>query len=252
MNPKMPVYYICNMKKSAHILVYVIASILASVVVYLFYHIIPIAVVGGFIIGIFLEKLYADSTIKKRQKQLRLQFRDFLESMAVAARAGNVEVKAIKSAAQDLRLSYSEQSDIVREIDNIIVQYEGGGIAIKDLFQDFADRSHLPDVQSFATIYSVIEGKSDRFGDIVVQTHEIIGQKIEVEQEIETGITSAKSETYMMLVMPIVIVVAMSAMGGGLMDALFTTMVGHLVATVAIILFVLSFVMAIKFTDINV
>lgn len=252
MNPKMPVYYICNMKKSMHILVYVIASILASIVVYLFYHIIPISVIGGFIIGFFLEKLYADSTIKKRQKQLRLQFRDFLESMAVAARAGNVEVKAIKSAAQDLRLSYSEQSDIVREIDNIIVQYEGGGIAIKDLFQDFADRSNLPDIQSFATIYSVIEGKSDRFGDIVVQTHEIIGEKIEVEQEIETGITSAKSETYTMLVMPIVIVVAMSGMGGGLMDALFTTMIGHLVATVALVLFVISFVVSIKLTDITV
>lgn len=252
MNPKMPVYYVCNMKKSMHIFVYVVASILASVVVYLFYHIIPISVIGGFIIGIFLEKLYADSTIRKRQKQLRLQFRDFLESMAVAARAGNVEVKAIKSAAKDLRLSYSEQSDIVREIDNIIVQYEGGGIAIKDLFQDFADRSNLPDIQSFATIYGVIEGKSDRFGDIVVQTHEIIGEKIEVEQEIETGITSAKSETYTMLVMPIVIVVAMSGMGGGLMDALFTTMIGHLVATVALVLFVISFVVSIKLTDISV
>lgn len=252
MNPKMPVYYVCNMKKSMHILVYVVASILASVVVYLFYHIIPISVIGGFIIGIILEKLYADSTIKKRQKNLRLQFRDFLESMAVAARAGNVEVKAIKSAAQDLRLSYSEQSDIVREIDNIIVQYEGGGIAIKDLFQDFADRSNLPDIQSFATIYGVIEGKSDRFGDIVIQTHEIIGEKIEVEQEIETGITSAKSETYMMLVMPIVIVIMMSCMGGGLLDALFTTVVGRLTATIALVLFVISFIMAMKFTDIEV
>lgn len=252
MNTKMPVYYICNMKKGMRILVYALASFLAGIVVYLFYHLVSIAVIGGCIIGVFLEKLYVDSTIKKRQKQLRLQFRDFLSSMAVAARAGNVEVKAIKSVAQDLRLAYSEQSDIVREIDNIIVQYEGGGIAMKDLFQDFAARSNLPDIQNFATIYSVIEGKSDRYGDIVVQTHEIIGEKIEVEQEIETGITSAKSETYTMLVMPVVIVIAMSCMGSGLMDALFTTLIGHLVATVALILFLISFVLSIKLTDITV
>ena len=252
MNSKMPVYYICNMKKSEHVIVYLLASIIASVVVYLFYHIVPISVVGGFAIGIYLEKMYADSTISKRQKILRLQFRDFLESMAVASRAGNVEVKAIKSAAKDLRLSYAENSDIVREIDNIIVQYEGGGIAIKDLFQDFADRSQIADIQSFATIYGVIEGKSDRFGDIVVQTHEIIGEKVEIEQEIETGITSAKSETSMMLIMPIVIVIAMSAMGGGFLDALFTTMIGHVAATIALVLFVISFVMATKFSDINV
>ena len=186
MNSKMPVYYICNMKKGEHLLVYIVASILASIVIYLFYHIVLLSIVLGFLVGIYLEKMYADSTISKRKKVLRLQFRDFLESMAVAARAGNVEVKAIKSAAKDLRLSYAETADIVKEVDNIIVQYEGGGIAIKDLFQDFADRSQLTDIQNFATIYGVIEGKSDRFGDIVVQTYEIIGEKVEIEQEIET------------------------------------------------------------------
>lgn len=252
MHTNMPVYYICNMKKGQHVAVYLIASILASAVAFVFYHILPAAIIVGFIVGVFLEKIYSQSAIKKRQKNLRLQFRDFLEAMAVAARAGNVEVQAIKYAAKDLRMSYTEQADIVREIDHIIMQYEGGGIAIKDLFQDFADRSRLADVQNFATIYGVIEGKSDRFGDIVVQTHEIIGEKIEVEQEIETGITSAKSETYMMLVMPIVVVGMMSVVGGGLLDAAFTTAIGHLAATAALILFVISFIMAVKFTDIEV
>lgn len=251
-NEKMPVYYICNMSKNQHVLAYVLGSIAAGIVVYLFYHIVPISIVVGLIIGIFLEGMYADSTVKKRQKKLRLQFRDFLESMAVAARAGNVELQAIKSAAKDLRLSYAEDSDIVREIDNIIVQYEGGGIAIKDLFQDFADRSNLTDIQSFASIYAVIEGKSDRFGDIVVQTHDIIGEKVEVEQEIETQIGSAKSETYTMLVLPIVMVILLSAMGGDMMGALFTTFSGHVAATVALALFVISFIMAMKFTDVDV
>jgi tight adherence protein B len=206
----------------------------------------------GFAAGVYLEKMYADSTVHRRKKALRLQFRDFLESMAVASRAGNVEVRAIKSAAKDLRLAYAEQSDIIREIDNIIIQYEGGGIAIRDLFQDLADRSRLVDIQNFATIYGVIEGKSDRFGDIVVQTHEIIGEKVEVEQEIETQITSAKSETYMMLAMPIVVVVMLGTIGGGLLDGLFTTVIGHIAATIALILFAVSFVMAVKFTDIEV
>lgn len=252
MDTKMPVYYVCNMKKGQHLAAYLICSILATIVVYLFYHIVIISIVLGVILGYFLEKMYAESTVQKRQKALRLQFRDFLESMAVASRAGNVEIKALQSAAKDLRLSYTEKSDIVREIDNIIVQYEGGGIAIKDLFQNFADRSQLDDIQNFATIYGVIEGKSDRFGDIVVQTHEIIGEKVEIEQEIQTQISSAKSETYMMLVMPIVVVVMLSAIGGGLMDSLFTTFTGHLAATVALVLFIISFVMAVKFTDIEV
>lgn len=252
MENKMPIYYKCNMKKYEHVIVYVICSIIVSIIAYLFYHLVLISVIIGFVVGFFVEKLYAQSTITKRQKILRLQFRDFLESMSVATRAGNVEVKAVESALEDLKLSYNENADIVIEVKNIIKGYKDGGIDLKVLFQDLADRSDLEDIRSFATIYSVIEGKSNRFGDILTQTQEIIGDKIEIEQEILTTITAAKSETNMMLVMPIVIVVAMSAMGGGLMDSLFTTTAGHLAATVALLIFGVSYFIAVKVSDINV
>lgn len=252
MNPNMPVYYKCNMKKYEHILVYIVCGILMSVVAWLFYHIIWLSAIVGFAAAVYLEKLYAQSTVKKRQKDLRLQFKDFLESMSVAVRAGNVEVQAVKSALKDLKISYSGRADIVKEVENIIQQYEKGGIELKVLFEDFANRSGLDDIHSFAAIYSVIEGRSDRFGDILVQTQEIIGDKIEIEQEIMTTISSAKSETTTMLIMPVIIVVAMSAMGSGLLDALFTTRVGHVAATVALVIFAVSYVIAVKASDIKV
>ncbi|MBD5552397.1 MAG: hypothetical protein HDQ96_14705 [Lachnospiraceae bacterium] len=252
MNPNMPVYCKCNMKKVEHILAYIVSSTLIAVIAYLFYHMILLSVVIGLAGGIYLEKMYAETTIKKRQKELRLQFRDFMESMSVAVRAGNVEAQAVKSALKDLKISYNGKADIVKEVENIILQYEKGGIELKTLFEDFAMRSGLEDIHSFATIYSVIEGKSDRFGDILVQTQEIIGDKIEIEQEIQTTITSAKSETNMMLVMPIVIVVAMSFMGGDLLEALFTTTAGHLAATISLIIFGVSYVLASKASDIEI
>lgn len=55
-----------------------------------------------------------------------------------------------------------------------------------------------------------------------------------------------------MLIMPIVIVVAMSSMGGGLLESLFTTMVGHFCATVALIIFGISYVLAVKSSRIEV
>ena len=83
-------------------------------------------------------------------------------------------------------------------------------------------------------------------------TEEVIRDKVEIEQEIETTITSAKSETMVMLIMPIVIVVAMSSMGGGLLESLFTTLVGHICATVALIIFGISYVLAVKSSKIEV
>ena len=252
MNPNMPVYYRCNMSKGQHILAYIIASLLMTVIAWLFYHILSISLIVGFLVGIYLEKMYAASTVRKRQKELRMQFRDFMESMSVAARAGNVEVHALKSALKDLMLSYSENSDIVVEVRNILQQYEMGGIEIKELFNDFAKRSRVEDIKNFATIYGVIEGKSDRFGDILVETASIIRDKLEIEQEIETTITSAKSESNAMLIMPIIIVVALGSMGGELMGALFTTWPGHIAATIAIACFIISFVISQKVTDIKV
>lgn len=253
MNDKLPIYYKCNMTKANHIIFYLIFGVGLSVLCFLFYHVVWISILMGFIAAFPLEKIYAKSTIKKRQLALRLQFKDFLSSMSVAARAGNVEIKAIKSALNDLKLTYTDKADIVVEVENIVLQYEKGGIELKDLFEDFANRSDLEDIRSFATIFRVIDGKNDKFGDVVVQTEEIISEKIEIEQEIETTITSAKTEAITMLFMPVLIVVMMSFMGGGLMDKLFTTWFpGHLVATVALIIFGISFVLMIKSTDVKV
>ena len=251
MKDKLPIYYKCNMTKGQHLLAYVIFAVLLSAMCYIFYHEVILSIIVGCIMALPVERMYAKSTISKRQKSLRLQFKDFLSSMSVAARAGNVEIKAIKSALDDLKLTYADDSDIVREIEYIVLQYEKGGVELKVLFEDFAERSDIVDIKNFATIFRAIDGKNDRFGDVVVQTEEIISEKIEIEMEIETVITSAKTEATTMLFMPIVIVLVMTFLGGELMENLFST-TGHIVASIALIIFVISFILTTKTTDIKV
>ena len=55
-----------------------------------------------------------------------------------------------------------------------------------------------------------------------------------------------------MLIMPIIIVIAMSCMGSGLLDSLFTTAAGHFSATVALIIFAISYILAVKSSEIEV
>ena len=56
----------------------------------------------------------------------------------------------------------------------------------------------------------------------------------------------------MMLIMPLVIVIAMSAMGSGFMDSLFTTTSGRIAATIGVISMIVSYVLAMKATNIDV
>lgn len=50
-----------------------------------------------------------------------------------------------------------------------------------------------------ASIYATIEGKSSRADEIVRETQQIIADKMEIEMEIDTLMTAAKSEVNIML-----------------------------------------------------
>ena len=247
-------YYECNMSKIEHILAYLVFAVAIAIILYIYYHILIISVIGGLIIAVWQEKNYAKSVTKKRQNKLRLQFNEFLEIIAISISGGSGRSmeNAIKDSLRELYMMFGERADIVREIGLIVSDYEHAGIPMKTGFQELGERSEIEDIVSFAAIYATIEGKTSDFGYIISQTHEIIRDKVEITMEIETSITSAKSEAYMMLVLPLVIVVAMTSMGGGLMDSLFTTFTGRLAATFGVICTFASYVIATKATEIEV
>lgn len=49
-------YYECNMTKGQHMLAYLFFSVMIGVVLFIYYRFIPVAVIGGFIIGIWQEE----------------------------------------------------------------------------------------------------------------------------------------------------------------------------------------------------
>lgn len=247
-------YYECNMSKGEHLLAYLIFSVLIAIILYVYYHALAIALIGGLLIAIPQEKNYSKSVVKRRQNKLRLQFNEFLEiiSISISGGSGRSMENAVKDSLIELRMMFNEKSDIVREIGLIVSDYEHAGIPMKNGFYELGIRSEIDDIVSFATVYATIEGKTSDFGYIISQTHEIIRDKVEIKMEIETVISGAKSEAYMMLVLPLVIVAAMSAMGGGLMDSLFTTLTGRLSATFGVVCTFASYIIATKATEIEV
>lgn len=247
-------YYECNMSKIEHLLAYLVFALAIAVILYIYYHALIVSIIGGLVIAVWQEKNYTKSVIKKRQNKLRLQFKEFLEIIAISISGGSGRSmeNGIKDSLRELQMMFGDKADIVREIGLIVSDYEHAGIPMKNGFQELGMRSEIDDIISFATIYATIEGKTSDFGYIISQTHEIIRDKVEITMEIETSITSAKSEAYMMLVLPLVIVVAMTSMGGGLMDSLFTTITGRLAATFGVICTFASYVIATKATEIEV
>lgn len=245
-------YNKCPMKFHEHIVMYVIFTVLGTAVLYVFYHSVFISLIAALVIAAFLESGYANGRIKARRKKLRVQFCDMLESMAVASRAGNTELHALEAALKDLKRTYSDDTDIIVEITDILNKYRNG-IQLRVLFRDFGERSGVDDILSFAQIFEVIEGKSNKFSDIIRQTQQVISDKIEIEQEIETVLTAPKQETTMMIIMPVLLMLLFSSDGeNGMMGMLFTTFGGRVLTTVCVIVFIVAYFLSQKLTDIKI
>jgi len=220
-------------------------------VLFIFYKIIILAVIGGAIVGVVSVFVSSHSAVSKRKTKLRVQFFDLLEAMSVAMRAGNPLLKSLQSAREDLVLIYPEDSDILIELDVIIGRFNNA-VPLSEAFSDLAVRSGLEDIKSFATIYATIEGKSGRADEIVRETQQIIADKMEIEMEIDTLMTAAKSEVNIMLFMPLVILGVIGYAGAGFMDSIYTTGAGRVVSTAGLIVFVISFIMARKFCNVKI
>ena len=234
-----------------HILAFLVGFAAGFLVLFIFYKIILLSILGGAVTGVVNIFAAEQRTLQKRIRHLRTQFFDLLEAMSVAMRAGNPVLKALESARNDLLLIHGEGSDIITELDIILSRFHNA-IPLSQSFADLARRSGLEDIQSFASVYATIEGKSSRADEIIRETQTVIVDKMEIEMEIDTLMAAAKNEVNIMLFMPLVILLVIGYAGAGFMDAIYTEPVGRLVATGGLIVFLISYCLARKFSSVKI
>ena len=245
-----PDYKRCTSVVMDHALAFLIGFAAGFLVLFIFYKIALLSIVGGALIGTVNIFRTSQKVLNKRIIKLRVQFFDMLEAMSVAMRAGNPILKSLQSAREDLMLMYPEDSDIITELDIIIGRFNNA-VPLSEAFSDLAIRSGLEDIVSFASIYATIEGKSGRADEIIRETQQIIADKMEIEMEIDTLMTAAKTEVNIMLLMPLIILGVIGYAGSGFMDAIYTTGVGRLVSTGGLIVFIISYILARKFSNVK-
>ncbi len=233
-----------------HIIAFFIGFVGGFGISFVYYANIIISIIGGIIVGIIYIPIYKKNIVKKRKGKLRVQFYELLESLSVSMRAGNQIFKALESARKDLALIYSEESDIIVEIDLILARFKNS-VTISDSFTDLAKRSELEDIENFASSYSTIAGKSSRENEIVKDIQQIISDKMEMEMEMETLMTSSKNQLYIMFVMPPLLLLYMNYGTGGFLDAIYTTIPGRVVATIGLIIYLGAFFFGNKLLDVE-
>ena len=240
-------YHVYKMKVADRV-VAAAAGVVAGIAVgYVFFNSIPAAIVIGVILALVLQMPYREILKKKRSKDLLLQFRDLLEAISASYSSGQTTIQAFADAESEMTTMYGENSDITREV-NIINTGLANGYRIEDLLINFAERSGLDDVESFANVFEVCNRKGGDLKKIVSDTRGVICDKIGIELEIETMVASAKNELNIMMVFPFVIMLCMRGLGDNMTDNSLTNLI---VKCVALVIFIAAYLLGRKMTDIK-
>ena len=204
----------------------------------------------GMIAGIMFLPIRTEQIIKKRRNELRIQFRELLESVSTSIGSGNNVMNAFSSAYKDLSVIYDEDAFIINEV-KLILDGFANNIAIEYTLRDFAFRSGILDIQNFADVFETCYGAGGDIKDVVKSTYDIISEKMEIEMDIATTITSSKTELTTMTFMPIVLI-GLIKLSNPESAANYTTPTGIISTTVAAIMFVAAYFVGRKVMDIKV
>lgn len=208
-----------------------------------------VSIIAGLLIGKYVIPLYKKHLIKKRKKLMLTQFRDILDALSNSFAAGRNTPDAFADAYKDLSAMYGADTPMVKELE-ILIDGLHNNYVVEELLRDMADRCDLDDISSFAETFAVCNRLGGNLKKIVTDSKDIISDKIEVEMEIQTTVTAAKNEINIMAVMPFIVVAMMGTLGEDSITA--NTPLNVIVKLIALALFVVSYLVAQKITDIKV
>lgn len=242
-------YNVYTPKNGEKILWYFIGLAAVTFVVQIFYDRIIISSVIGIVAGFFAIPVFTRRKIEKRKSRLVGQFKSLLETLSTSIGAGKNVYDSFNAAAGDLAVQYTEDADMVNEV-KLICQGLNHNFAVEDLLNNFADRSGLEDVRSFANVFSTCYSKGGNIKEVMRNTATIIKEKIEISMEIDTMVAGRKNEQNIMLVMPVVFILFLRGMGGDLVDL--ESPIGLLSVTAALVFFVVAYLLSRKILDIKI
>lgn len=202
--------------------------------------------------ALFYPGIRRKEIIKKRKKELGLQFKDMLYSLSSSLSAGKSIEMAIKDVEKDLEIIYPEPGTYInREVKWIIRNLEMNQ-PIEVLFHDFAQRSGIEDIHNFSEVFSVANRAGGNLVEVIKNTSSIINDKIEIQQEIDVMLAEKKFEQKVLNIIPILIILFFSLYAEDYIKPVFSTLAGRMVMTISLLLFIAAFFISQKITDIRV
>ena len=188
---------------------------------------------------------------RKRQQEFRGQFKEAIQSISAALSVGYSVENAIREATADLETVYSKETLIIREMQFMVRQVQMN-IPVETVLQDFALRMEDEDVHTFVTVFTMAKRSGGDSMEIIRDAVRQMGDKIDVEREIVTILAAKKLEFRIMTMIPLGMIVYLRMSFPEFFQVLYGNLLGVVVMTVCLIIYLLAYVSGKKIVEIEV
>lgn len=229
----------------------IIAGVAVFAVVYIFYHSLILSAILA-LSGVFYPRIKKGDIIRKNKQNLNIGFKDMLYSLSSSISAGRSIESSFNEVLKDLSIQYPDSnSSIIKEVECIIRKLNMNE-NIEDALSELAARAHLEDIDNFVDVFLISKRTGGNIVEIIKNSSNIINDKIEIKMEIDTMLAERKYEQKVLNIVPVVMIVVLSATAGDYMLPIFTTVAGRAAMTLCVILLGVSFLISAKIMDISI
>jgi len=227
-----------------------LAAFVIAAVLYLFYRSLwaLILLPPGFIL---YRRMRKNDLKQKRSDRLALEFRDMLESLIGLLRVGYSMENALQECLQEMLLMHGEQSPICQEL-KLMTSSLQVGFTIEQAFQEFALRSSVEDIETFAAVYSIAKKAGGDMVEILSRTSDNLAGRVQTRSEIAVLISSKKLEQNIMTLIPVGIILYMEVTSQGMLEPLYGNPLGVLIMTICLGIYLFSMWMGRRIIRIDV
>lgn len=187
----------------------------------------------------------------KRQEELQIQFKDAILAVSGCLNAGYSVENAFSEALKETDRVYGKESMMSREI-RLLIHKTRLNRTVEDVLMDFAIRSGLEDVKSFADVFLAAKSSGGEMMKIISRTTDIISEKVRIKQDILTATAGRRMEQKIMNAVPFVIVFYMEVSSPGFFNVLYTTAAGRVIMTGCLLIYLGAIVWGQKILEIEV
>ena len=209
----------------------------------------------GIVVGICLSALkgeYIKLLKQKRKDELLLQFKDLLYSLSTAVATGRSIRQGIIDSATFWKTTYAEDDYIMIELKDMKDKMEKSNIQDIVVLDDFAKRSGIKDIEDMVMVCNTCKKSGGNLSLALEQCSNIIGDKIDLERELQVVMSQKKFEGRIVAVAPFALLFLIKLISPEYLSPLTATSSGRLVSTISLVLIFSAWILIERVNDFEV